>query len=245
MSEIILEVKKVSKQYHSLLALNDINLKIYQGEVLALLGVNGAGKTTLSSILATLHPPTSGDVLFKGESIYRNLARYRRLLGFCPQVPSLDAYLTVEENLLFAGRYYLMDPKIIEERVAELMETFNLVKYAQSFVNVLSGGYKQRLSIARALLHDPAILILDEPTVGLDPHIRRQLWEVIRAVKNRGMTVILTTHYLDEAEELADRVCMLDKGELQLIETVANLKQAHGKATLEEIFLHLVAQEDI
>ena len=248
MSEIILEVKNVSKHYHdnvgTVVALSNINLTIYKGEVLALLGVNGAGKTTLSSILVTLHPPTSGDVLFHHQSIYKHLVHYRHSIGFCPQAPSLDSYLTVEENLLFAGRYYLMESIALEKRVVELMETFNLIKYAHSSVASLSGGYKQRLSIARALLHNPEILIFDEPTVGLDPHIRRQLWAIIRMVKNQGITVILTTHYLDEAEELADRVCMLDKGKIILIEKVEDLKKAHGKATLEEVFLKLVDQED-
>lgn len=249
MSEVILEVKKVSKRYHDrgtiITALHEIDLSIYRGEVLALLGVNGAGKTTLSSILVTLHPPTSGDVLFEGESIYRHLSQYRRAIGFCSQVPSLDSYLTVEENLFFAGRYYLLTKEIIEKRVSELMQAFRLGKYARNSVQSLSGGYKQRLSIARALLHNPKILVLDEPTVGLDPHIRRQLWDVIRMVKSQGMTVILTTHYLDEAEELADRVCMLDQGSILLTEKVENLKKAHGKATLEEVFLKLVEQEDV
>jgi ABC-type multidrug transport system ATPase subunit len=248
MAETILEIKNVSKYYYSahsiVAALREVTFSINRGEIVALLGVNGAGKTTLSSILATLHPPTTGDVLFEQESIYRNLAHYRRSIGFCPQTPSLDAYLTVQENLLFAGRYYLLDSAVIEERVTELMRVFNLEKYAHSFVQKLSGGYKQRLSIARALLPHPSILILDEPTVGLDPHIRRQLWEVIRRVNQQGMTIILTTHYLEEAETLADSVVIVDKGQLVLQEKTADLKKAHGKDTLEEVFLTLVRQEE-
>jgi len=248
MADRLLEVKNLTKIYHAkhgdVHALNGISLDIYQGEILALLGVNGAGKTTLSSILATLHPPTSGQVLYRGVSIYKQLLHYRYAIGFCPQKANLDTFLSVEENLIFAGRYFLLDKKTIKERVARLMKQFGLEKYAKFNVNELSGGYKQRLLIARALMHDPQIVILDEPTVGLDPDIRRQLWDVIRDLKKRGKTVILTTHYLEEAEILSDRVCMLSKGKIIMTATVKDLKEKHKKETLEEIFLELVEEED-
>jgi ABC-2 type transport system ATP-binding protein len=250
MSSVLLEIKKVSKVYPNkkqvVQALNEVDLTLYKGEVFALLGVNGAGKTTLSSILATLHPASSGDILFKGVSIYDDIARYRAALGFCPQKPNLDSYLSVEDNLIFAGRYYLMSHEDAKTRAKELMDQFKLTKYSHFNVNALSGGYKQRVSIARALMHRPDIVILDEPTVGLDPHIRRQLWQVIKELRTRGITIILTTHYLDEAEVLSDRVCLLSHGKVVLVETVKSLKDRHfPKVSFEEIFLDLIKDDEM
>ena len=243
----IIQIQNLVKVYRdkvrAVRALNGITLDIYQGEILALLGVNGAGKTTLSSILVTLNPPTEGDVLFKGTSIYKDLSGYRHALGFCPQRPNLDYELTVEENLLFAGRYYLVPEDQLRERVTSLLQQFELTKYASFSVRALSGGYKQRLLIARALIHSPEIVIMDEPTVALDPNIRRQLWDKIKELKALGITVILTTHYLEEAEVLSDRVCILHAGNILLIDTSENLKLQFDKPDLEQVFLHLTNEE--
>ncbi len=248
MATPILQIKNLSKLYktkeRTVYALDDISLDIFQGEILSLLGVNGAGKTTLSSILATLHPPTSGSVLYNGESIYDNLIEYRQAMGFCPQKPNLDTYLNVEENLIYAGRYFLIPEEQIKKRVDELIKQFNLEQYRKFSIQALSGGYKQRLLIARAIIHNPKILILDEPTVALDPDIRRHLWDIIKNLKASGMTLILTTHYLEEAELLSDRVCILNKGKIILTEEVVHLKSRHAAQTLEDIFLELVAQAD-
>ena len=248
MATPILEIKNLTKVYNDgtsiVYALDGVTVTINEGEIFGLLGVNGAGKTTLSSILATLHPPTSGEILFKGNSIYEELALYRYSLGFCPQRQNLDTFLTVEENLIFAGRYFLMPEKVILERVKELMEELELTRYASFQINALSGGTKQRVLIARALIHNPKIVILDEPTVGLDPDIRRKLWEQISNLKKKGITIILTTHYLDEAEVLSDRVCILSRGKVLMIESTAALRERHGMAHLEDIFLRLTnAQE--
>jgi len=221
-------------------ALSDISLTIFKGEVLGLLGVNGAGKTTLSSIIATLHPPTEGDILYHNRSIYDDVYTYRRQLGFCPQRPNYDKLLTVRENLIFAGRYFLIPEDILFERVEELMKQFDLERYAHSSAIILSGGYKQRLILARSLIHHPQLLILDEPTVALDPHIRRQLWDIILGLKKSGVTIILTTHYIDEAEILSDRVCILDKGRIRLIDKPANLLSTYNKKRLEDVFLQLL-----
>jgi ABC-2 type transport system ATP-binding protein len=240
----ILSVQNISKVYNGPVhALCEVNLDIFAGEILSLLGVNGAGKTTLSSILATLHPATSGDILYKGKSIYQDLVNYRMELGYCPQHANLDTFLTVRENLLFAGRYFLMSEAQIQERTEFLMEQFGLTRYASATVQSLSGGYQQRLSIARALMHRPRVVILDEPTVGLDPQIRRQLWDIIRKLKEDGITVILTTHYLDEAEALSDRACILHRGKILLTETIAALKQKHEKKHMEDIFIELTQQQ--
>lgn len=238
----LLTIAHVSKIYpgkNPVHALEDVNLTIQPGEIISLLGVNGAGKTTLSSIIATLHPPTSGELLFNGVSIFKNVSAYRRSLGFCPQRPNLDSYLSVRDNLLFAGRYLLMPAELIKQRMEELMGYFGLTKYAHFRIDALSGGYKQRLSIARALMHNPMLVILDEPTVGLDPNIRRQLWDIIKQLKAAGITVILTTHYLDEAEQLSDRVCILHKGKIIVTETIEVLRERHKLDSLEEIFLQL------
>jgi ABC-2 type transport system ATP-binding protein len=226
-------------------ALQGISIDLYEGEILGLLGVNGAGKTTLSSIIASLHPPTSGQILWKGRSIYEDILAYRRIIGFCPQKPNLDRTFTLEENLIFSGRCYGMTAAEARAQKNALMETFELTSYADAFVDFLSGGYKQRFLIARTLMHRPKLVILDEPTVGLDPHIRHQLWKAIADLKNQGVTVILTTHYLDEAEALSDRVCIIDKGMIRLIDTPSNLKQSYQKAKLEDVFLQLMQEEDV
>jgi ABC-2 type transport system ATP-binding protein len=243
----ILSFKNITKIYYSnsqpIYALNDVSFDIHEGEIFGLLGVNGAGKTTLSSILATLHPPTSGTVLFRGQSIYDNLYMYRHALGFCPQTQNLDTFLNVEQNLIFAGRYFLMPEDRIKIRVKELLEQLELTRYATFDIDQLSGGTKQRVLIARALIHSPQIVILDEPTVGLDPDIRKKLWQIILDLKKQGITIILTTHYLDEAEALSDRVCILHKGKIALIESVSTLKERHQMKRLEDIFLELVEEQ--
>lgn len=239
----LIEIKNVTKKFNNAIALNNVSLDIYEGEILALLGANGAGKTTLSSIIASLHPPTSGSVLYHDKSIFDDLINYRKVLGFCPQKPNFPSKRTVREQLLFAGRYYLLEKNIIERRIAELSEQFDLRDYLHASPDVLSGGYKQRLLIARALIHKPKLVILDEPTVALDPHIRRQLWQYIRALKKDGTTVLLTTHYLDEAEVLADRVCVLHKGSIRLIDTPANMLSTYNKSRLEDVFLQMMHEE--
>lgn len=254
MQNALIKIKNIRKEFVSkkdtTVALNNISLDIYEGEVLGLLGVNGAGKTTLSSIIATLHPPTSGDVQFrlsetqvKYQSIYTNINTYRRTIGLCPQKPNVIEELTVEQNLLFAGRYFDMTEKEIAQRCNELVQQYELSKYIHKKPCVLSGGYKQRLLLARALMHSPRLIILDEPTVGLDPHIRTHLWNNIQELKRNGVTVILTTHYLEEAEQLSDRICILDKGSIRLLDTPENLKSSYQKARLEDVFIKLMEEE--
>jgi ABC-2 type transport system ATP-binding protein len=250
MHETLLQVRGLSKIYpgkkkqSEKRALHLASFDLYKGEVFGFLGVNGAGKTTLSSILATMHPPSGGDVLWRGNSIYTQLLDYRRIVGMCPQKPNIEKRLNVEENLLFAGRCYGLSEEETRIRKNEIVEKFNLVKYLDSTMEQLSGGYRQRFLIGRALMHKPELLILDEPTVGLDPHIRRQIWDVIRDLKSLHVTVILTTHYLDEAEYLSDRVCLIHDGVIRTIDTPANLKRHHEKNNLEEVFLKFVDDPD-
>ncbi len=243
----LIQIQHISKQYQVgqkvIAALSDVSLDIYDAEIVGLLGVNGAGKTTLSSIVATLHPPTSGDVLYQGQSIYKDINDYRYVIGFCPQKANLNPDLTIEQILYFAGSYYCMPEKRIKERREELITQFRLQEYRTSKPDILSGGYLHRVLIARSLMHCPKLLILDEPTVGLDPQIRRNLWDTIRELKKYGVSILLTTHYLDEADFLSDRICILDKGKVKLIDTPQNLKSAYNKSTLEDVFIKLMEEE--
>lgn len=246
--EILISIQNIRKSYYdknskkTIIALKNVTFDIYKGEILSLLGVNGAGKTTLSSIISTLHPPTQGTILYEGNSIYNNLYEYRENIGFCPQIPNIDAMLTIRQNLFFAGKYFNIPFQQIEKRANELMRDFDLYKYADARGNILSGGYKQRFLLARTLMHNPKLVILDEPTVGLDPHIRRNLWVIIKELKNRGVTVVLTTHYLDEAEFLSDRVCILNKGAVFQVNSPENLKKMYSKKNLEDVFIQFLQE---
>lgn len=248
MNKILLKIDKISKIYafnkkEKVEALKNISFDIYQKEILSLLGVNGAGKTTLSSIIATLLKPTSGDIFYEDKSIYKDVVSFRRQLGFCPQVQNIDLDLNVKENLIFAGRYYSMPKKLIKDRLDELLEKFDLTRYANFNLNALSGGYKQRFLIARTLMHDPKLIIMDEPTVGLDPKLRRLLWKFILDLKDEGKTIILTTHYLDEADILSDRICVINDGIIKALDKPAKLKDIWKSQNLEEVFLELIKEK--
>lgn len=249
MGQRFIEIRQLSKTYFSKKkaikeALKRVDLTIHAGEVLGLLGVNGAGKTTLASILAGLHPATSGEVLYKGASIYKDILKYRSVVGYCPQYPNIEKKLSLGENLTLSGRCYGMGRKEAKERVDELAKAFSLGQYLEANLDQVSGGYKQRFLIARALMHRPKLVLLDEPTVGLDSHVRRQLWDSIKQLKKEGTTVILTTHYLDEAEFLSDRICLIHGGTIRAIDTPDNMKKRHQKNNLEEVFLSFVDDPD-
>lgn len=247
MENILLKIKNLKKYYtvgkRTVKALEDVTFDIYKGEVISLLGVNGAGKTTLSSILVTLHPATSGDILLNGESIYKDVNEFRKIIGYCPQKPNVIRDLTVEQNLTFAGLYYGFSKQEVKQRVDELIKKYDLCKYRHMKPYVLSGGYMRRLLIARSLMSNPKILILDEPTVGLDSNVRRKIWDNIKDLKNLGVTVILTSHYLDEIEVLSDRVVLLHKGRVKLIDTPNNLMRDFKKSRLEDVFVQLIEEE--
>ena len=240
MRKILLKIKNIKKNYGDSQVLKGIDLVVYKGEILSLLGVNGAGKTTLSSIIATLHPPTEGDIEYNGKSIYKDITQFRLKLGYCPQKPNLNPLLTLEQNLIFAGKFYGVSDDESRIRIDQLVSQFELKKYLHEKASILSGGYQQRFMIARSLIHKPEFIILDEPTVGLDPHIRRSLWQMIKDLKNDNVTVLLTTHYLDEAEKLSDRVCILDKGQIKLIDTPDNLIAEFKQKNLEDMFIELL-----
>jgi len=249
MKHPFLEVKDVHKTYYAKKkplkkAVKGISFTIEQGEVFGLLGVNGAGKTTMSGILAGLHPPITGEVLWHGKSIYTDILNYRSSVGFCPQKPNIDPALTIEEMLVFAAKCYGKSQKEAEKQRDHLLDLFDLKSYTRSLAKHLSGGYKQRFLLARTLAHRPDFIILDEPTVGLDPHIRKNLWKIIRSLQKEGVTILITTHYLEEAEALSDRVCFLEHGEVQALDTPDNLNKQYKKGNLEEVFLHLMEKAE-
>lgn len=242
----LLSARHLTKKYDAVPslspALSDVSLDLYRGEVVSLLGVNGAGKTTLSMIIAGLARPTSGDIEWNGASIYLDPLSYRRRIGYCPQRSNLDPFLTVSENLVFAGRYFGLDKASATAQAESFLVEYELEPFRNRKPEELSGGAAQRLLIARALMHTPALVILDEPTVGLDVDVRRQLWVHIKALRDKKITVLLTTHYLEEAEMLSDRVCILDKGKVLLTENLRSLQQRHDGQSLEKIFLSLTGR---
>ena len=247
MSSILLKINHISKSFKEkkrvIQALDDVSFEIKKGETLGLLGPNGAGKTTLSNILATLNPPTAGEILMDDVSIYKNLISYRKMLGYCSQHPSLNPNITLRQNLEFDGFFYGLSSKQVAENLERVVEQFTLGNYLDSTSRVLSGGFLRRFALGRTLMHNPQFVILDEPTVGLDPHIRRQVWKCIELLKEQGITIILTTHYLDEAELLSDRICFLDQGRVKFIDTPDNIKKNHDKGSLEEVFVKLYEEE--
>ncbi len=239
----IYKINKVCKTYpNNNIALQDISLEIKQGEILCLIGANGSGKTTFSSIMASLIPMTSGEVLYNGKSIYTNISEYRKLIGLCPQKINLDNRISVKENLINDALFFGFSYEYAVKKFEEISKKLELGKYENSKPTTLSGGYKQRVSIGRSLMHNPSLVIFDEPTLGLDPHIRKNLWDIISQLKNDGISVLLTTHYMDEVEFLADRICWLDSGKMKFLGSLEELKSSY-KGTLEEIVIQCSGEE--
>ena len=239
---MLIELKNIVKIYPGgQKALDNVSIGFNTGEVVGLLGVNGSGKTTCSTILAGLHPPTSGDLLFEGKSVSSDLTNYRKHIGYCPQHPTLNESLTVYDNLYFGGLYFGLSEKDTKTATSRIIQMFELEQHIQKYPPTLSGGLRQRVMLGRALIHEPQFIILDEPTVGLDPTIRKKLWDIILNLKNMGKSVLLTTHYLEEADVLCDRICILDEGHILKIATKAELKSEHQQKDLEDIFIKLTA----
>lgn len=224
-----IELIGIGKRYGRHVALEDITFSVAQGEVFALLGPNGAGKTTLLHILCTILDPDSGTARIAGADVVRQPLRARRRLGVVFQQSSLDDRLTVAENLSFHGAVYGVPPALRRQRVTETLDAVGLADRRDTLVRTLSTGMRRRLEIARALVHDARILVLDEPTVGLDAQSREAIWDYIgRLRRERGLTLIVTTHYVEEVEA-ADRVCIIDAGKVIALDTPTNLKARYGR----------------
>lgn len=234
-------VHRLTRRFGNRTAVDGLNLTICKGELFALLGQNGAGKTTTIKMLCCLLPPTSGDAVLLGDSIVASPAAVKQKLNVSPQETAVAPNLTVRENLVLMAQVYGADFRAARTRAEEMLQAFGLAERADDRARTLSGGMQRRLSIAMALISNPEILFLDEPTLGLDVRARRDLWSVVRALKGR-ITIILTTHYLEEAEALADRIGIMHGGRLQALGTVAELKAQTRTESLEEAFLALTGE---
>ena len=235
MSDMIVRVDGLLKRYGRTVALDGVSLAIRPNELFALLGPNGAGKTTLIHILCTILAPDSGTVTLAGFDVVRQPRQARRQLGVVFQEPSVDDRLTVFENLNFHGLVYQVPAAVRRQRIDELLALVELENWRHALVRSLSAGMKRRVEIARALIHDSAVLILDEPTSGLDAQSRERIWAyLMRLRQERALTIIVTTHYIEEVEG-CDRICIIDRGHILAIDTPASLKAAHGRELIRVV----------
>ena len=224
-----IHVEDLTKRFGDFTAVDTISFDIQNGEIFGLLGPNGAGKTTTISMLSTLLEPTSGKAMVNGIDIQTDQDGVRKSIGVVFQDQSLDEELTAWENMDFHGRLYRIPKEIRKTRIAELLHLVELEERQDSLVKTFSGGMRRRLEIARGLLHEPKVLFLDEPTLGLDPQTRNHLWEYIQTLNHtKGITIILTTHYMDEADRLCDRIAIIDHGKIIAMDTPEALKTRIG-----------------
>lgn len=231
----------LTKRYKDVTAVDKLNLSVHAGEVFSLLGVNGAGKTTTIKMLSCLTRPTGGDAMLNGKSIIREAQAIKSIIGVSPQETAVASNLTVKENLELMAGIYGFSQKKMKEKTSELIAQFDLQGIINKKAGKLSGGWQRRLSIAMALITEPKILFLDEPTLGLDVLVRSELWNIIRSLKGKT-TIILTTHYLEEAELLSDRIAIMKNGKLLCVGTADEIKLQAGADRFEEAFVKLVTK---
>ncbi|ASJ12850.1 ATP-binding cassette domain-containing protein [Thermococcus thioreducens] len=238
-----IEVEDLVKKYGDFEAVKGISFRVKRGEIFAFLGPNGAGKTTTVHVLTTLLRPTAGRAIVAGHDVVKEPIAVRRKIGIVFQDPSVDRELTAYENMLIHGRIYGLSGNELKEKIERLLKFVELWEFRDRPVKFFSGGMQRRLEIARSLLHEPEILFLDEPTIGLDPQTRAHIWDYIRAMKEeQDMTIFLTTHYMDEAEQLADRIAIMDHGKIIAEGTAEELKKLVGS---DIIYLKLQAREEL
>ncbi|MCI3194158.1 ABC transporter ATP-binding protein [Bacillus sp. HU-1818] len=237
-----IEIKNLTKKFKERTAVDNLSLTIEKGEFFALLGQNAAGKTTTIKMLSCLSTPTSGDALMLNDSIVKNPEAVKQKINISPQETAVAPNLSVKENLEFIASIYGSKKQEAEQKAVEMMTKFGLLERAKNKTKTLSGGLQRRLSIAMALISNPQIIFLDEPTQGLDVRARRDLWKVLLELKGK-ITIVLTTHYLEEVEALADRVGIIHGGKLHALGTIDELKEKTGHSSLEDIFLTLTEEE--
>lgn len=236
---VVISTAALTKIYagSDLKAVDELDLEVTAGEIFGLLGPNGAGKTTTAGMLTTRVIPTSGTATVGGVDVVAHPARAKQLLGIVSQQNTLDRQLTVWENLYYHGLLFGIAAKLSRRIADELLEQFHLSKWAKASVYALSGGMAQRLMVARAIFHRPAVLFLDEPTAGLDPQSRLALWEILGQLNAEGQTIVLTTHYMEEADQLCGRVAIMDRGRILALDTPAALKASIGADTLVTVLV--------
>ena len=233
-----IEVNKLRKEFGLKTAVKDISFQVQEKTLFSLLGVNGAGKTTTIRMLTGLSRPTSGEAFVLGHSITKDLNEVKKVSNLSPQDTAVAPNLSVRENLEFIAGIYNMDKQTIQERIKEMIQLFSLQEVENSKAKTLSGGWQRKLSIAMALITDPKVLYLDEPTLGLDVLARKDLWRIIERLKEK-VTIVLTTHYMEEAEHLSDSIAVMVGGEIKALGTLEDLKKLTGKDNLEDAFVEI------
>jgi len=244
LTDVAISVKNLVKIFdNEITAVDNLNLNVKKGEIYGFLGPNGAGKTTSINILSGLLQPTSGEVIVGGFDVIKNPNKIKEIIGVCPQEPSLFGYLTGRQNIEFFGNLHCIPKEKIKEQTEFLLKKLNFNGEGDRRVKHYSGGMVRRINVAVALINNPDIVFLDEPTVGMDPQSRRAVWEFITDLKKNGKTVILTTHYIEEAEQLCERVGIIDHGKIIELGNPDELKQKYQAKTLEEIFIKITGRK--
>ena len=243
MKEMAITIDRLTKKFEDVTAVDDLNLSIERGELFGLLGPNGAGKTTTINILCGLLEPTSGAISVGGYDVQKGTEKVKELIGLCPQDTATYPYLTGRENVELFGNLYAMPKEKLKKNTDELLEKLSLTQDTNRRLGKYSGGMKRRINLIMALVHDPEIAFLDEPTVAMDPQSRHAVWDLIRELKERGKTIILTTHYMEEAEELCDRIGIIDHGRLIALGSPKQLKDKFKAKDLEEVFIGLTGRK--
>src|SRR5579859_6309575 len=232
-AEAAVELEGVTKRFGELIAVNELSIRVERGEIFGLLGPNGSGKTTTLNMILGLSAPTAGRIRVLGREMPKEQRSVRRMLGTVPQETALYEELSAEANLRFHAELFDVPRQGMESRITRLLELVQLQDRRRSPAGTFSGGMKRRLALARALLHQPELLFLDEPTLGVDVHSRRALWDHVLDLKAKGRTLLLTTNYLEEANALCDRIAIIDRGKLVVVDTPANLRQRFGDTVIE------------
>jgi ABC-2 type transport system ATP-binding protein len=238
MKETVISTNKLTKKFGDFIAANEISFEVYKGEIFGFLGANGAGKTTAMRMLCGLSKPSSGEATIAGYDVYRQTEKIKKNIGYMSQKFSLYEDLTVAENIRFFGGIYGLSDKELKEKSESLIVTLGMAEMSSKLVGSLPLGWKQKLAFSVAILHEPQIVFLDEPTGGVDPVTRRQFWDLIYDASSRGITVFVTTHYMDEAE-YCHRLSMMVDGEIKALDTPSNLKAKYDVASMDDVFFEL------
>jgi ABC-2 type transport system ATP-binding protein len=245
MADAFLTAENIHKSFNGHKAVNGVSFAIYRGEIFGLLGPNGAGKTTTIRILSTILEPDRGDVVIGGHSIRHDADAVRRLIGVCPQELAFYPDMSALDNLVFFGRMVGLDERDAKAQAMGNLEAMGLIERARGKVDKFSGGMKRRVNLGIALMGHPQLLFLDEPTVGIDPQSRNMIYETIEGLRDQGMTILYTTHYMEEADHLCNRVAIMDGGQIVALDTPHGLKSTIGspeQVTLEDVFLKLTGR---